>query len=143
MSYIVLNRFRDLFHDRTGSAEIYGDTDGTLSGTLGRDDTIFGFRGDDTIYGDAYLIDGAERAGGNDMLFGGRNNDVLIGDADTLSNGARGGNDVLFQGPANPWIGGTSPMDTTGSSSRESTPQTSRSTSSGRPRSLPSTAAAR
>ena len=100
---IVLNNRDNLFYDKSRPepsdvTTIFGDSDGLLSVRTGGSDIIFALHGSDNVFGDAYEIDGANRAGGNDQLHGGAGSDRMYGDAYTLSNGARGGADVLVQG---------------------------------------------
>ncbi|MFQ3787930.1 calcium-binding protein [Halomonas sp. A29] len=60
--------------------------DGTLENPAVGDDILFGFRGQDTLNGDATSVFGSS---GDDVLFGGHGNDILYGGA---------GNDQLFGG---------------------------------------------
>lgn len=63
---------------------------------IGGDDTVYGLRGQDHIFGDAYRLD--HGTGGNDRLFGGAGDDTLVGESDVLGPGSRGGDDYLVQG---------------------------------------------
>lgn len=98
----ILDSGDDLFHDRIDPDVyprlIYGDSGGLLQVAVGGDDTIYGFGGLDSIYGDAETVRGTGSRGGNDRLFGGAGDDVLYGDARSLLDGARGGDDVLVMG---------------------------------------------
>ncbi len=88
-----------------GNDFLYGDagnendpfTQGIIrAGARGGADRIYGGDGDDSIQGDAQVIDGG--IGGNDQLYGDAGNDFIFGDAVIGRNGARGGNDRIFGG---------------------------------------------
>jgi hypothetical protein len=96
---------------------LYGDTDGTMSGSAhGGNDILIGGNLDasshqsltdepisNLLYGDAYTMTGSAH-GGNDTLTGGSNsyglslNNYLYGDAYSMTDTAQGGNDTLIGG---------------------------------------------
>ena len=62
--------------------------------------TTYAGAGYDTLYGDAYSMDGTA-SGGKDILNGGTGDNILFGDAYSMDGTARGGEDQLNGGDGN------------------------------------------
>jgi len=121
-SAIVLTVDGDRFIGTPQNDIIYGDIDGTLTGSnRGGNDTIFSLKGNDvvfgdagqlydqakgshdhirllergTVYGDAVLL-AFEARGGDDTIMGGRMDSYLYGDARMMYDASQGGDDRII-----------------------------------------------
>ena len=75
-----------------GNDTLYGDAYSLLGQAEAGDDKLFGQNDDDKLYGDAWMV-GAQAKGGHDHLSGGPGVDTLYGDACSLI--GKGGNDYI------------------------------------------------
>lgn len=95
----------NIFYDNSINRESYTEEPTRISGddeslewSIGGNDTIFGQRDTDVIYGDSSSWDNG-RAGGDDRLYGGRGHDGIYGDWYGMTAGQSAGDDLLQQGP--------------------------------------------
>ena len=75
---------------------IFGDTEHKLD-RLGFSDRIYAGSGNDTVYGDAYVLFG-HGTGGKDVIYGESGLDRLYGDAYAMHDYSVGGDDYLDGG---------------------------------------------
>jgi hypothetical protein len=87
---------------------------------VNKPDIIYGFDGNDDIFGDTEAnLSAVGNIGGNQLIFGGDGDDNLAGDfygslttldddLFSIENGQRGGNDIIYGGEGDDWIAGDS-----------------------------------
>ena len=103
---LILTWANDFYFDNTKvDGVIYGDSLLVSHGDVAGNDVVYAQQNDDTVFGDAYAVQGqtdedggGTAIGGNDMIDGGIGNDALYGDSYFMSSHAVGGSDVLRQG---------------------------------------------